>query len=347
MDCDKVESAIMDELYGELDDVSSAAVKRHIAGCARCTMLVNGLRATRKVAALQLVEPPPDLEPRILRAASADRATAPVERPLARVVSAAGSWAMRPQTAMAAVFLVMFGASVLLLRGRSSRAPASSEMIVTEKGTPAPAPMPPLGQPGEQAAPSAVAVSPANNHIVGQRALNQSATGTSADLGASSARERATAKVAPSPKPDEGAVTLRAEQPGGTFASPPVPAAAAAPAVRNASRPAKATDDYAAAGAEQSGGSSSSPGLAAARALRDSQGCRAAVSRFDEVAQHAAGSSAGWEALLESARCYRSLGDSANARARFTTLLGVAEFKDRARSELDLLDRPPASLPQP
>jgi hypothetical protein len=254
---------------------------------------------------------------------------------------------MRPQTAMAAVFLVMFGASVLLLRGRSSRAPASSEMIVTEKGTPAPAPMPPLGQPGEQAAPSAVAVSPANNHIVGQRALNQSATGTSADLGASSARERATAKVAPSPKPDEGAVTLRAEQPGGTFASPPVPAAAAAPAVRNASRPAKATDDYAAAGAEQSGGSSSSPGLAAARALRDSQGCRAAVSRFDEVAQHAAGSSAGWEALLESARCYRSLGDSANARARFTTLLGVAEFKDRARSELDLLDRPPASLPQP
>jgi Putative zinc-finger len=347
MDCDKVESAIMDELYGELDDVTSAAVKRHIAGCARCTVLLDGLRATRKVAVLQLVDPPPDLELRILRAAGVDRATAPVERPLARVVSAAGSWAMRPQTAMAAVFLVMLGASVLLLRGRSSRAPASSEMIVTEKGTPAPAPMPPpQGQPGEPAAPSVVAVSPANR-TMGQRALNQAAIGTSVDLGSSPVRERTMAKVAPSPKPDESAVALRAEQPAGNFASPPVPLAAAAPAVRSAPRPAKPTDDYAAAGAEPAAGSSSSPGLAAARALRDSQGCRAAVSRFDEVAQHAAGSSAGWEALLESARCYRSLGDSANARARFTTLLGVAEFKDRARSELDLLDRPPASPPPP
>ena len=46
---------------------------------------------------------------------------------------------MRPQTAMAAVFLVMIGTSVLLLRGKSSRAPASAEMTVTEEGTPAPA----------------------------------------------------------------------------------------------------------------------------------------------------------------------------------------------------------------
>jgi len=58
---------------------------------------------------------------------------------LARAVSLAGSWAMRPQTAMAAVFLVMIGTSVLLLRGKSSRAPASAEMTVTEEGTPAPA----------------------------------------------------------------------------------------------------------------------------------------------------------------------------------------------------------------
>jgi hypothetical protein len=346
MDCDKVESAIMDELYGELDEVTSAALKRHISGCARCTTLLNGLRATRKVAVLQLVDPPPDLAPRILRAAGVDLASATVERPLARVVSAAGGWAMRPQTAMAAVFLVMLGASVLLLRGRSSRAPASSEMIVTEKGTPAPAPVPSppsIAQPGEPAASSVLAVSP-SNRTMGQRALNQGAIGT--DLGSSSVRDRTMAKVAPSPKPDEGAVALRAEQPAGSFASPPVPPAAPPQAVRSSSRPAKATDDYA-AGAEPSGASSSGPGLAAARAVRDSQGCRAAVSRFDEVAQHAAGSSAGWEALLESARCYRTLGDSANARARFTTLLGVAEFKDRARSELDLLDRPPASPVQP
>jgi hypothetical protein len=29
MDCEKFESAMMDELYGELDEVTSAAVKRH------------------------------------------------------------------------------------------------------------------------------------------------------------------------------------------------------------------------------------------------------------------------------------------------------------------------------
>src|SRR5271170_328095 len=178
MDCDNVESAIMDELYGELDDVTSAAVKRHIAGCSRCTVLLDGLRATRKVATLELVAPPPDLERRILHATRVDSATAPIERPFGRVVSAAGGWAMRPQTAMAAVFLVMLGASVLLLRGRSSRAPASSEMIVTEKGTPAPAPVPPsppsIAQPGEPAASSVLAVSP-SNRTMGQRALNQGA----------------------------------------------------------------------------------------------------------------------------------------------------------------------------
>jgi TolA-binding protein len=57
---------------------------------------------------------------------------------LARATSVAGSWAMRPQTAMAALFLVMIGTSVLLIRGKSSRAPASAEITVTEEGTPAP-----------------------------------------------------------------------------------------------------------------------------------------------------------------------------------------------------------------
>ena len=66
MDCEKFESAMMDELYGELDELTSAAVKRHVAGCARCTALIGGLRATRRVAIVPLVDPPADLEERIL-----------------------------------------------------------------------------------------------------------------------------------------------------------------------------------------------------------------------------------------------------------------------------------------
>jgi hypothetical protein len=344
MDCDKVESAIIDELYGELDEVTSAGVKRHVAGCSRCTTLLSGLHATRRVAVLPTVEPPPDLERRILQATDTDPIVAPAVRRISRVVSAAGGWAMRPQSAMAAVFLVMLGASVLLLRGRSSRAPASAEMIVTEQGTPAPAAVPTAAaaaQPPEPALAQA-ATAPTVARTMAPKVVAPTVLASPADVGALVGRERAMARGPAAAKPEEVADSLRAES-ASNFASAPAPAAAP-PTGAGAARPAKKDDLDTAA---QPGSSASVNGLAAAVALRDSQGCRAAVSRFDEVAQHAAGSSSGWEALLQSARCYRSLGDVANARARLTTLLGVAQFKDRARSELDLMDHAAATPSQP
>ncbi|HEX7667130.1 MAG TPA: zf-HC2 domain-containing protein, partial [Polyangiaceae bacterium] len=42
MDCEKFESLIIDELYGELDELTSAASKRHLAGCVRCSSLIGG-----------------------------------------------------------------------------------------------------------------------------------------------------------------------------------------------------------------------------------------------------------------------------------------------------------------
>src|SRR5580658_5062629 len=142
MDCEKFESAMMDELYGELDELTSAAAKRHVAGCARCSALLGGLRATRRVATVPLVDPPADLEDRILAAVKEAQKVVPFGRRVARAVSVAGSWAMRPQTAMAALFLVMIGTSVLLLRGKSARAPVGAEVTVTEQGAPAAAPAP-------------------------------------------------------------------------------------------------------------------------------------------------------------------------------------------------------------
>src|SRR5271165_5815283 len=105
MDCEKFESAMMDELYGELDELTSAAVKRHVAGCARCAALLGGLRATRRVATVPMVEVPEGLEDRILAAARDVQKVVPLRRRIAKAISVAGSWAMRPQTAMAAVFL--------------------------------------------------------------------------------------------------------------------------------------------------------------------------------------------------------------------------------------------------
>jgi hypothetical protein len=136
MDCEKFESAMMDELYGELDELTSVAAKRHIASCARCAARMSGLRATRRVATVPLVDPPAGLEERILAAARDAATVVPMRRRMAHAVSLAGSWAMRPQTAMAAVFLVMIGSSLLLLRGRA-REVARAPVTVTEQGSPA------------------------------------------------------------------------------------------------------------------------------------------------------------------------------------------------------------------
>src|ERR1700722_19809965 len=202
MDCEKFESVLMDELYGELDELTSAAAKRHVSGCARCSALLGGLRATRRVAALPRIDPPADLEQRILAvAAAATPRVVPLRGRLARAVSLAGSWAMRPQTAMAAVFLVMIGTSVLLLRGKSSRAPASAEMTVTEEGTPAPAGPSPAAtvaaaEPAASAAPEPIAVA-----AHAERAMPASASPTAmfaappADM-ADDSRSRSPAKAA-------------------------------------------------------------------------------------------------------------------------------------------------------
>ena len=72
MDCEKFKDAMIDELYDELDELTSAAGKRHIAGCARCAALLGGLRATRRVLSsaggVPMVDPPGNLEDRILAA---------------------------------------------------------------------------------------------------------------------------------------------------------------------------------------------------------------------------------------------------------------------------------------
>jgi hypothetical protein len=141
MDCEKFESTLIDELYDELDELTSAAAKRHVAGCSRCASLLSGLKATRRVAVLPTVELPAGLEERILAAARDAQTVVPMKRRVARAISWAGSWSMRPQTAMAALFLLMIGSSALLLKGKASKMPASANLTVSEQGAPAPSAM--------------------------------------------------------------------------------------------------------------------------------------------------------------------------------------------------------------
>ncbi len=136
MDCEKFEQHLMDALYDELDELTHAAFKRHMDGCSRCSSTFAGLRATRDVGVLPLEEPSAGLEDRILAAALAAQRKTPWHRKALRVLAWAGSHAMRPQLAMAALFVLVIGSSLLLLRPKSMS--MSSPVRVTERGVPAP-----------------------------------------------------------------------------------------------------------------------------------------------------------------------------------------------------------------
>ena len=133
MDCEKFDRIVLDLLYGELDELTEAAAKRHIEHCSRCKGVSSGLRATREVGALALVDPPDSLELGILEAERRMNAKLPLAKKLERGVSILAVYAMRPQLAMAALLLLMIGSSLFFLRGRAG---APDSVLVTERGVP-------------------------------------------------------------------------------------------------------------------------------------------------------------------------------------------------------------------
>jgi hypothetical protein len=137
MDCEKFDQHVIEALYDELDELTHAALKRHVEGCSRCAAVWAGLRATREVGILPLEEPPDDLEDRILEAAARAQRGAPWHKKVLRGLAWAGSHAMRPQLAMAALFFLVIGSSLLLLRARPG---TLGPVSVTERGSPAPEP---------------------------------------------------------------------------------------------------------------------------------------------------------------------------------------------------------------
>ena len=116
MDHDKFEHDLMGYLFDELDEVTTAAVKRKLESDAACRELEAGLRATLQVSELTLDEPSDDLTERILTAATLASGGEPWHRRVARVLAWAGSHTMRPQFAMAAVLVLVLGSSLLLMR---------------------------------------------------------------------------------------------------------------------------------------------------------------------------------------------------------------------------------------
>lgn len=143
MDCEK-----LDEIAIDLIDASAPGVEgegldarrvqeaeEHLASCERCAAMIERLRGGARAAReLPLEEPSSFLEARILAAASTAKPPPSWTRRTTRAIATVGSWAMRPQIAMAAVLIVMVGTSVMLLRGGGL--PSARRTKVLDEGAP-------------------------------------------------------------------------------------------------------------------------------------------------------------------------------------------------------------------
>lgn len=389
MDCEKCEPLLLDELYGELDELTSAAVRRHVGGCARCGGILNGMRATRKLVSLPMVDVPAGLEDRILAAAAEAQKVVPIKSRLSRTVSWAGAWAMRPQTAMAAVFLLMIGSTTLLLRNNSrSESAATAPVTVTQRGEPGvvgsddqtrldlaaassahglleKAPAAPV-----MAAPTAAASAVSNTVALADPMAPSTEAESKKDKGKREEQSQgglgrlALADEDNSPKDLLNAGPLAGAARATT--APPPPPAARAPSGstdgdgylkqqpgRDRAGGGGAADDSFQRGvasyrssrfgeaakafdqAAQSGDRNAA--LWAAKSVKASSGCAAAAPRFDAVSS--TGDPIGQEALFEAAECYRAMGQTDAARARYQRLAAVAAYAARAQAGIDSMNQ--------
>lgn len=136
--CDEFDDLVLDVVYGDGDREARAAAEAHAASCERCGPLLARVADDRAQAALPYLDLPAGLEARVLeRAFDGEQADeTPESSPwawLARWVSLAGGYAMRPQVAMAVLLMMMVGSSLLLLRAR----PAGPGAVkITQEGAP-------------------------------------------------------------------------------------------------------------------------------------------------------------------------------------------------------------------
>ncbi|HYQ15607.1 MAG TPA: hypothetical protein VEQ58_07615 [Polyangiaceae bacterium] len=321
MDCEKFDRVVLDLLYGELDELTEAAAKRHVEHCSRCKGVSSGLRATREVGALALVDPPEGLELGLLQAERRLNAKLPLGKRLGRGVSILAVYAMRPQLAMAALLALMIGSSLFFLRARPG---AQSSVLVTERGVPEteaervviqPLPAPRDLAPMASAAPRTASAKPE----------------------AVATRDRAAeATAAPLEAKEEAAKGALGEGESLAAAEPSADSMDAATAAFQSGRYVEAQRRFEEIAAR---GGSEAPvaALQAVEALRRQGGCPAAAPRYHDVHQRYRDTPSGSEAAWQAGDCYRALGELSRARQSLEALLDVAEYRSRAQAALQEL----------
>jgi hypothetical protein len=327
MDCEKFDRIVLDLMYGELDELTEAAAKRHIEHCSRCKGVSSGLRATREVGALALVDPPASLELGILEAERRLNANLPLKKKLGRAVSILAVYAMRPQLAMAALLLLMIGSSLFFLRGRPG---TRDSVLITERGV-------------AETEAEHVAIRPAPARVEAPPAVASAMPKlASAKSEAQAPRERE------ADKPSEASAALNENAKDGELKG----AAAEAEALPGAEPAADSMDAATAAFqggryveaqrrfeeiAARGGNDAPAAALQAVEALRRQRGCPAAAPRYAEVHSRYRDTPAGNEAAWQAGDCYRALGELSQARQSLEALLEVAEYRSRAEAALQEL----------
>jgi hypothetical protein len=130
MDCEGFERVVLDRLFLELDEQNMGEAQRHVAHCSRCRGIEAGLKATRDVCRLPLLSPPAGFTDHVISSERSIRAVLPLRQRASRTVSVLAGYAMRPQLTMAALLLLMIGASLFLVRS-----PPDRDLVqVTERG---------------------------------------------------------------------------------------------------------------------------------------------------------------------------------------------------------------------
>lgn len=323
MDCEKFDRVVLDLLYEELDELTTAAAKRHTEHCARCRDIGSGLRATRQIGILPLVEAPAGLEQRILEAEQKARARLPVRQRFGRAVSVMAGYAMRPQLAMAALLLLMIGSSLVFLRARPGE---RDHVRVTERGVP------------ESEAESVVAVPIPEKARAGE--------GTEHGPSEREARRERSSSPSDDPAPAPGAGKSDEEAKTATAETATVDGDAGtgdavfdqAMSDFRAGRYPEAQKNFDVV-ASAGGGNAPSAALFAAQSVRKDSGCSTAAPRFESVSTKHRGSNVGNEAAWQAADCYRALGQIEDARRNYKLLVGVAGYAERADQALAEMDQ--------
>jgi hypothetical protein len=203
---------------------------------------------------------------------------------------------MRPQLAMAALFFLVIGSSLLLLRAKPGT--VGAPVRVTENGIPAPeqaeapatvplaAPPPVAAAPSIAAAPTAAPASADEAAADGQLALAE-ARGRE-EVSKDAAKEAKGAKE----KDREASKSDKADRESAQLA------------------------------------------LSDARSVRDTSGCAAAVSKFDEVGTRFPGTGSAADAMWDAAACHKSMGELDKARQLYLALKSIDSYRERAEQEL-------------